>query len=92
MGRILMAVVAAVFLLADPASAATKRMTEKEKCLQSVTDVRDSIESEETPALIEKRRAEVESLLEISNHLCEQGNFRYAEELLELARGMVVSE
>ena len=85
----------AVLLLAvlfSPESAVAQGMTEKQKCLRGVLDVRETMASAETPEPGAKIRAEVENLLEVSTHLCEQGNFVYAGKLLELARGLVVSE
>ncbi len=87
--RLILAMVAAV-CLSTPAMAA--KMTAKEKCLRNILDVRETQEAEETPKVGEKAQAQVDHLLEIARHLCEQGNFQYAESLLEIARGMVVSE
>ncbi len=88
MGRMILAALAVFLLLSGPAVA--QQMTEKQKCAQAVADVRNVMENESTPG--EKARKRVEELLEISTHLCEQANFRYAETLLQLARTMVASE
>ena len=88
--RVSLAALAALILLSGPASA--QKMTDKQNCLQGVADVRESMASEDTPEVAEKTEAEVKELLEVSTSLCERGNFKDAEKLLELARGMVVSE
>ena len=91
MTRFLFVAVAVLAFVAMPAQAA-KRMTEKDKCLQSVADVVEMAQSEETPGIGKKAQAQVDELLEIATHLCDQGNFKYAESLVSLARGMLASE
>ena len=90
MVRIFLVALGALFLLSGPASA--EKMTDKQKCMQGVVDVRTTMKSDETPDPGEKVEAQVEELLEVSTSLCERGNFKDADKLLELARGLVVSE
>lgn len=49
-------------------------------------------QSDETPGIGKKAQAQVDELPEIATHLCDQGNFKYAETLISLARGMLASE
>ena len=76
--------------LAQPATAA--KMTEKDKCLQAVADIGDMKEDAGTPEATPKEAEAVDSLVEIATHLCTQGNFKYAEELLGIARVIMSSE
>ena len=81
----------AAALLASPALAAKKK-TAKELCLQSVLDISEMRETESTSKFSEKTEKEVEDLVEVATHLCQQGNFQYAENLLMIARTMLASE
>jgi hypothetical protein len=85
-----LAALAAVFLVSAPATAA--QIMDKEACRQGVRDVRDTLESGESPKPGGKTWAEVVKILEVTTSLCERGNFRDAESLLELARTMTASE
>jgi hypothetical protein len=80
----------AIILFTSPGDAATK--SEKDKCFQKVLEIGEIQESEDTPGIGEMAQQEVDELVEIATHLCQQGNFRYAEKLLEIARGMLASE
>ncbi len=80
---------AVVLFVATPVLAA--KMTAKEECLQGVADVRDMLEKGD-PRLGPKTEAQMTELVEIATHLCEQGNFRYAESLLRIARTTMSSE
>ncbi len=76
--------------MAQPAAAARK--TEKELCLQKVNDVETMKADPASASPGPKAEAKVADLIEIATHLCEQGNFKYADDLLALARGMLASE
>ena len=81
---------ATVLLLAGSSYAATP--TAKDKCLRSVLDIAAMRDAADTPRIGEKAQKEVDDLVEVATHLCQQGNFQYAEKLLALARGMLVAE
>lgn len=66
--------------------------SEKEKCLASIAVIAEMKADDETPDIGEKASLELEQLIEIANHLCEQGNFKYASDIVAIARGMLVSE
>ena len=85
------AMVTATALLLTGSSYAAKP-TAKDKCLRSVLDIAEMRDSEDTPKIGEKAQQDVDDLVEVAAHLCQQGNFQYAERLLEMARGMLVSE
>ncbi len=72
-----------------PVSASAQVVTDKKTCLQAVADAR---EASSTAAVSEKIQAEVADLIRISEHLCTQANFVYAERLLAIARGMTAQE
>ena len=67
-------------------------MTEQEKCLGAVKVIDEMKADEETPAIGDKAEAEVDALVEIATHLCNEGHFDYSGQLMEIARGMIVSE
>jgi len=90
MVRGLILVFAAIAFLSAPASAA--KMTEKEKCLKDVLDVQEGQAAGDSPGIGAKTQAEVDQLIEIAKHLCEQGNFKYAETLLTRIRTKTASE
>lgn len=80
----------AVGLLAlTPVSASAQVVTDKKSCLQAVADAR---EASDAAAISEKARNEIADLVRISEHLCTQANFVYAERLLAIARGMAAQE
>jgi len=84
-------IVALVMLLASPAIsfAEQKYKSPKDACMQSLQDVKGAYADKD---IGEKASVEVAKLIEISEHLCEQGNFAYANDLLALARGMLATE
>lgn len=75
------------FLAAEPAFAQVVK--DKKSCLRAVEDVRGAREDSGTTG---KSLAEADDLVRIAEHLCTQGNFVYANTLLELARGMLANE
>lgn len=77
----------ALSLLAAPAMAQTVR--DKKTCMQAIEDVKSG---REDAAVVAKTLAEADDLIRIAEHLCTQGNFVYADTLLQLARGMLANE
>ena len=63
--------------------------TEKQKCTQSVEDVRKMRASSDAGPRANK---EADELIEVAQHLCTQGNFVYADKLMEVARGLLTTE
>ena len=87
MRAVLVALVAVLALSAMPAMAQVVK--DKKTCLQAVEDAKNAT----AVALItEKSRAEAGDLVRISEHLCTQANFVYAERLLGIVRGMTAGE
>lgn len=66
-----------------------KYKSPKEACVRGVEDAKEAYAAKDVG---EKAAAEAEKLIEISAHLCEQGNFAYADDLLELVRSMLATE
>ena len=83
---------ALAILFAVPSAVSAAEVTLKEKCLGEVNTIVEMKLDEDTPGLGEKAEAEVSRLIAIAAHLCEIGNFTFASELTEIARGMLVSE
>lgn len=71
------------------AAEGAKYKSPKNTCLRGVEDVQAAYAEKDVG---EKAALEAEKLIEISAHLCEQGNFAYAEDLLELVRSMLATE
>jgi|GEM_PF-2946537 len=87
MRAVLVALVAVLALSAMPAMAQVVK--DKKTCLLAVEDAKAAT----AVALItEKSRAEAGDLVRISEHLCTQANFVYAERLLGIVRGMTAGE
>ena len=82
-----LAVAATTIALALPVSAAT--VTSKKTCAQAVEDAKQSAASASVTA---KTKGEINELIRVSEHLCTQANFVYAESLLAIARGMSAEE
>lgn len=87
MRAVLLAAVAAILLSAGTASAQV--VQDKKTCVQAVEDARQATAD---AAITEKARAEAADLVRISEHLCTQANFVYAERLLGIVRGMTAGE
>ncbi|MDF1749397.1 MAG: hypothetical protein P1V34_11045 [Alphaproteobacteria bacterium] len=83
------AVAALVSVVAVPSVNAASDITDKKACMQAVQDVRDARAS---ASIGTKAKAEVDNLIQVSDHLCTQGNFVYVEKLLQIARGMTAGE
>ncbi len=66
-----------------------KYKSPKDACLSGVEDAKEAYAAKDVG---EKAAMEAEKLIEISAHLCEQGNFAYADDLLELVRSMLATE
>ncbi len=71
------------------AAAGDKYKSPKDECLRGVEDVSAAYAERD---IGEKASIQVEKLIQISAHLCEQGNFIYAKELQEMVRGMLATE
>ncbi|MBO6519647.1 MAG: hypothetical protein JJ900_02050 [Rhodospirillales bacterium] len=62
----------------------------KTECMQAVTDTKEARAS--NPEIGPKAAKVYDEVVELAEKRCEQGEFVYAGELLNLARGMVASE
>ena len=71
------------------AAAGDKYKSPKDACLRGVEDLSAAFAERD---IGEKASIQVEKLIQISAHLCEQGNFVYAKELQEMARSMLATE
>lgn len=71
------------------AAAGDKYKSPKDACLRGVEDVSAAYAERD---IGEKASIQVEKLIQISAHLCEQGNFAYAKELQDMARSMLATE
>ena len=89
---VLVLVVGAVLFATDGNFVRAAEVTEKQKCLGAIKVIDELKADEETPAIGDKAEAEVAALVEIATHLCHEGNFVYSGQLMEIARGMMVSE
>ena len=90
MKRYLIASVAAAALFALALNAATAAtVTSKKTCLQAVADAREGLAA---ASIAQKTHDEVADMIRISEHLCGEANFVYAETLLAVARGMTAEE
>ncbi|RVU34920.1 hypothetical protein EOI86_18980 [Hwanghaeella grinnelliae] len=87
MRALLIATVAAIAISAWPASAQV--VQNKKTCFQAVEDAK---QANQESAISEKAHADVAELIRVSEHLCTQANFVYAESLLAIARGMTAQE
>ena len=91
MTRLIVPMVFVASLAIAPAHAAMAK-TEKDKCFDLVKDVSELLKSDDSPGSGDKAEAEAAKLIEIATHLCDQGNFVYAGELLQIARTHLASE
>ena len=87
MKKIALALTALSLLTAAPAMAQTVK--DKRTCIRAVEDAKGA---REDAAIAAKTMAEADDLIRIAEHLCTQGNFVYADTLLQLARGMLANE
>lgn len=87
MRAVFLAAVAAVLLLSTSASAQV--VQDKKTCIQAVEDAKKATAE---AAVTDKTRAEAADMVRISEHLCTQANFVYAERLLAIVRGMTAGE
>ena len=87
MKKIALALAALTLLTAAPVMAQTVK--DKKTCLRAVEDAKGA---QGDATIGKKTMAEAEDLIRIAEHLCTQGNFVYADTLLQLARGMLASE
>lgn len=87
MRMVLLAAAAAIVFSAGSASAQVVR--DKKTCQQAVEDAKKATAE---ASVTDKARAEAADLVRISEHLCTQANFVYAERLLAIARGMTAGE
>lgn len=87
MRALLIATVAAIAIFAWPASAQVVK--DKKSCVLAVEDAKKATAA---AAVTEKVRASADDMVRISEHLCTQANFVYAERLLAIVRGMTAQE
>jgi len=80
---------AACFVAFAPLTSTAQVVTSKKTCIRAVADAR---EASADAAISQKAKSQVEDLIRISEHLCTQANFVYAERLLAIARGMAAQE
>ncbi len=88
MRALLVPFVAVLALSATPAMAQVVK--DKKTCIQAVEDAKKKATAD--AAVVPKTRAEAGDLVRISEHLCTQANFVYAERLLGIVRGMTAGE
>ncbi len=74
-------------LLALPISA--QAASEKEICVQELKDVQAMRGSSAAGA---KANKAADDMLEVAQHLCEQGNFAYAKKTFAVIRGILTNE
>lgn len=90
MNRVLKAVLPAVAVVALTVSAVPAQVVmSKKTCVQAVVDARGALNE---ASVSDKTKKEVEDMIRVSEHLCGEANFVYAETLLAIARGMVAEE
>lgn len=80
---------AAVVSMIAVGAAAEEYKSPRDECFRTLKDLEDAYADKDVG---EKAAAEVVKLIEISDHLCNQGNFAYAHDIMRLARSMLVSE
>lgn len=85
--RTLMLVAALTAMVGAPAYAQT--ITNKKECARTLADAREARANSDSGA---KANEEADKLLEVAEHLCEQGNFVYAQEVMEVIRGILATE
>ena len=90
MKAIAAALFGAAFLVATlPLAASAAVVTSKPTCIQAVADAKEGLGG---ASVSQKIQAEVADMIRISEHLCGEANFVYAETLLAIARGMTAEE
>jgi len=87
MRAVLFATVATFLIIAGSASAQV--VQDKKSCVLAVEDAKKATASASITA---KVRASADDMVRISEHLCSQANFVYAERLLAIVRGMTAQE
>ena len=87
MKKLVLATAALSLLATAPVAAQTVR--DKKSCMRAVEDAKGM---REDSAVTGKFLAQADDLVRIAEHLCGEGNFVYAETLLQLARGMLANE
>lgn len=80
--------IAAVFAV----SANAQPARDKEQCRASVEEVVQAQQSGEYAAVGPRAQAEVDRLIEVARHLCDSGNFVYADTIMQTVRGMLSTE
>lgn len=76
-----------VAFLMGPAHAQT--INSKAECTKALTEAQEArSQSDSGP----KANKEADELLEVAEHLCSQGNFVYASNVLAVVRGIVATE
>ena len=85
--RTMMLVAALAAMVAAPAYAQT--ITDKKQCERALADAQEVRANSDAGA---KANEEADKLLEVAAHLCGQGNFVYAQDVLEVIRGILATE
>ncbi len=81
--------IAAGFVAFAPLAASAQVVTSKKTCIRAVADAKEASADADVS---QKIKDEVADLIRISEHLCTQANFVYAERLLAIARGLTAQE
>lgn len=69
--------------------AAAQGISDKDSCTQGVSDAQNMRKASDAGA---KANAEADNLIEVAEHLCQQGNFVYAEKVLGAVRALLSTE
>ena len=73
-------------------SAPAAHANDMDKCMGEIRTIAEMKADEDTPDIGEKAEAMVDNLTEVAGYLCEQKKYDDASQLMEVARGMLVSE
>ncbi len=87
-----MIAVSTVAWMAVASSAQAAEVTKMQKCQGAIKVIAEMKADEDTPEIGEKAESEVDTLVEVATRLCELGDFEFADRLMQIARGMMVSE
>ena len=85
--RSLLIAVGLFALVAAPAAA--QSISSKKECARALADAREARASSDAGP---KANKEADDLLEVADHLCSQGNFVYAANVLAAVRGILATE
>lgn len=85
-------IIGAMTFVANTQIANAQIITDNQKCLGAIETIQKMKTDDDTPEIGEKAEAELDAVVEVAKHLCEQESYVYAGKLLEVARGMLASE